>query len=232
MRELLHLHGHTPQNKTEEKWFERDDGDARLARDRELIKNDYPYLKYGLNHREKRIFLRGKIVLIEEFSGVPTNIEVKVIFPDFYPQIEPTAYDADNQFEHVADRHFYPDGRCCLWLPPESEWRVKDDGTLLNFLNQVAVFFERQLIFDASGEKIWAWGSRGHNEDGFIEYIQEKLRVDSERLKFFLPLISNKALLDKKSRCPCGSKRPYRYCHFPMVNELNLLLGGANYDEK
>jgi hypothetical protein len=218
VRELLHLHGHTPQNKSDEKWFERDGGNARLAHDRQLIRSKYPALRYGLNHRKKVVFLQGQIVLKEEVSGIPTSIGTKIIFEDDYPRIEPYALDISNLFKHIADRHFYKDGVCCLWLPPESQWKPEDENSLLDFIDQVAIFFERQLIYDAGG--IWAWGERGHGVSGYIEYIQERLGVNVQKLRIFLSLITRKIGLEKKSRCPCGSKRPYQFCHLPAVIEL------------
>lgn len=221
MRDLLSLHVHTPPKIDDgEKWFERDAGDARFTRDRRLIKTKFPTLKYGLNHRNKSVFLYGEICLKEESSGIPTKIDVKILFPDDYPKIEPIAMETSNLFEHIADRHFYPNGICCLWLPPESHWIADDQNALLNFLDHVAVFFERQLIYDSTGEKIWAWGERGHGRSGYIEYIQEKLFVDAKKLQNFLPLITGTAFLDKKTRCPCGSRRPYQFCHLPTVVEL------------
>lgn len=229
MRDLLYLHVHTPPKiKDGEKWFEQDEGDARLSRDRQLIKGKYPDLKYGLNHRNKFVFLYGEIVLKEASSGIPTRIGVKILFPDEYPKTEPIAVEIANLFEHIADRHFYPNGICCLWLPPESQWNPDDENALLKFLDHVAVFFERQLIYDATGGTVWAWGERGHGRSGYIEYIQEKLNVTSEKLQNFLPLISGKMSFEKKSRCPCGSGRPFRFCHLSMVVELTAVANFIN----
>jgi len=73
------------------------------------------------------------------------------------------------------------------------------------------------------GGTVWAWGERGHGRSGYIEYIQEKLNVSSEKLQIFLPLISGKTNLEKKSRCPCGSSRPFQFCHLPTVVELTAV---------
>ncbi len=231
MRDLLYLHVHTPEIKPADKWFERDEGDARLAHDRRLIAAKYPDLKYVLNHRKKIVFLRGYITLKEETSGIPTRIGAKIVFPDNYPIKEPFAIETWNLFEHIADRHFYKDGVCCLWLPPESQWRADDENVLLNFLDQVAIFFERQLIYDATGGKVWAWGERGHNRSGYIEYIEEKLRIAPDKLHLFLSLITGQTELDKKSRCPCGSRRPYQHCHMPVVIDLTAFAGIIKAEE-
>ncbi len=63
MRELLSLLGHTPKVNGRLNWFERDNGDERLAQDRALIRHDYPDLKYGLNYSHRKVFLYGSLTL-------------------------------------------------------------------------------------------------------------------------------------------------------------------------
>lgn len=166
MRELLYLVGPTPTADDRTPWFEQDEGDERLKRDRQLIRVDYPDLKYGLNHRSKRVFLDGFITLRAE-CGIRTRIKTRVTFDDLYPRYEPIAYETGNMFPHTANRHFYPDGACCLWLPIETQWNPRGATALHSFLDQVSTFFERQLILDASPDKRWAWGQRGHGIEGY-----------------------------------------------------------------
>lgn len=211
MREWLSLLGHTPANKKGEKWYERDAGDARLAYDRKIIAGKYPSLKYALNFQTFKAILQGEIVLREENSGIPTPIKIKIVFPDNYPDNEPTAMDSGNDFVHIADRHFHPNGACCLWLPMESQWNKKDENTLLNFIDQLAIFYERQLIYDSCG--YWVWGERGHGEKGFIEYFGEILGGDGKTVEAFLPVLSNDTFISNKAKCPCGSNRNYNLCH-------------------
>lgn len=221
MRELLSLLGTSRQkNKKEQSWFERDAGDARLAADRQLIAAAYPNLKYGLNFRRHEVFLRGDIVLVEASSGIPTRIATEVRFPDDYPETEPQAFEIGNRFVHEVDRHFYSDTEgCCLWLPPESQWDEKDPAALMNFLDHVTLFYERQLIFDASGGKIWPWGERGHGNNGYLEFFAERLGgIGNARI--FEKIVRKKIQLPRRSQCPCGSGRRYKDCHERAVTEL------------
>lgn len=218
MRDWLNLLGHMPPNKIGEKWFGQDAGDARLAHDRRLLAKDYPNLRFTLNFALSKAVLRGKIVLREENSGIPTPINVKIVFPDDYPSGEPLAMDDGNQFPHIADRHFYQNGVCCLWLPLESQWNAGNENTLLNFVDQTAIFFERQLMYDAGGS--WAWGERSHGNAGFIEFLEENLNGNSETIEIFLPLILNEIFVHNKSKCPCGSRRNYNLCHKQKVEYI------------
>lgn len=212
MREWLHLLGPTPPSDGPLKWFERDEGDARLAHDRALIAEAYPDLKFALNFKFRQVVAQGTITLREENTGVPTVLKTKIIFPDSYPELEPIALDDGGHFHHIADRHFYKSGVCCLWLPLESQWRRDDPDTLLNFVHQVAIFFERQLIYEASGG-VWAWGERGHDEAGYIEFLEEQFGTEYKTIEIFLPAILGKVSIGGKSKCPCKSGRTYGLCH-------------------
>jgi hypothetical protein len=227
VRELLYLVGPTPRTDRRTRWFERDEGDERLKRDRALICHDYPDLRYGLNHRLKRLFLDGTITLCAE-CGIRTRIRTRVVFGDFYPEYEPIAYEAGGMFPHIANRHFYPDGGCCLWLPVESQWRTQAVTGLHSYLDQVATFFERQLIYDASPDKLWAWGHRGHGIEGHIEFMQEALGTDSSLISNFGGLLSGHEEIAPNSECPCESGKKYKHCHARRIVKLLTHLGDRN----
>jgi hypothetical protein len=57
--------------------------------------------------------------------------------------------DDENWFPADLDRHLLTGGRCCLWLPLQSRW-TNDRDALLPFLDELAVFFDRQLVYDAT----------------------------------------------------------------------------------
>lgn len=222
MREWLHLLGPMGKPSDPPKWFERDDGDARLAHDRSLIRSAYPGLTFALNFKLRQVTLRGTITLKEEKSGIPTPIQTKIILPDDYPDREPISADDGDHFEHVADRHFYKTGVCCLWLPLETQWRRDDPEALLNYVHQVAVFFERQLMYDASS--FWAWGQRGHDKAGYIEFLEERLDGDEKLIELFLPVILGGSQVHRRSKCPCKSGRDYIRCHKARVEGIKNLI--------
>jgi hypothetical protein len=228
VRELLSLLGHTLNDGGgRQRWFERDEGAERLAQDRALIRRDYPDLKYGLNFRARRVFLEGTLTLKAE-CGIPTRIETCIIFPDDYPHNEPAAYDSGDMFRHIADRHFFATGCCCLWLRVESKWNSQDATALFHFLDQVSIFFERQLIYDASPEKIWAWGERGHGIAGYIEFVQEALDGDALLVSNFTGLLSGREKVEPTSPCPCGRGKKFKYCHAQRLAAVIKRLGEDN----
>ena len=227
MRELLSLAGPTPNDDGRRRWFERDEGAERLVRDRALIRHDYPGLKYVLNHRQRRVLLDGTITLKAE-CGIPTRIKTRVVFTAGYPDYEPAAFETGNLFPHVADRHFYKDGGCCLWLPVESQWMPQDPDGLHKFLDQVSTFFERQLIYDASPEKVWPWGERRHGIEGYIEFVQEALDGDAVLVSKFTGLLSGREKVEPTSPCPCDGGKKFKYCHEKRLARVIERLGKDN----
>ncbi|MEP7342619.1 MAG: SEC-C metal-binding domain-containing protein [Acidobacteriota bacterium] len=227
MRELLYLVGHTPKDDGKRRWFEQDDGDERLAQDRALIRRDYPGLKYGLNYADRKVFLDGTITLRAE-CGIPTRVRTRVVFPDSYPEMEPMAFETGNLFPHIADRHFFSDGGCCLWLPVESQWKAREAMALHGFLDHVSTFYERQLIYEASPDQRWAWGERGHGIVGYIEFVQDALGGDAALVSNFVGLLSGREEIEPAAGCPCKSGKKFKHCHAKRLVRLIKHLGKHN----
>ena len=206
-------------------WHERDDG-ARLARDKALVCSRYPGLTYGMGVTQRQIILTGDI-RYELACGVPTTANIRIVFPDSYPAQEPGAFDAGTTFPHEPDRHFYPNGRCCLWLPPESEWRPGDPDALLHFLDQVCLFFDRQFIYDALPDesRVWPGGERGHGIEGYLEYISDSLGGDKGLFASLAPVLASHRQIGRNDACPCGSGNKYKKCHLIRVEATRRSIG-------
>lgn len=205
-----------------------------MEADRALIaSSDYAGLKFSIDHARSRCLLDGEIVYGSQ-SGIQTSVSVRVVFPDRYPRDEPRAYDPANRFIHNAHGHFIEDresdGRCCLWLDWDSGWSPSDAGALVAFLDQVALFFHRQLIFEAGGRKEWPGPARGHGERGYYDFLIERLGVDDEGLRPFLPRLEQYGSFPRHGTCPCGSGLAYRDCHLERVAAIVRAVGPANLE--
>lgn len=202
------------------RWYELKDG-ARLTHDRALIAERYPGLSYRIHAVSKRVFLEGNLILRGD-AGVPERIEIRIEFPDHYPREEPTVSEVGERFPHILDRHFHPNGACCLWLPPKSCWKGHDPDGLLSFLDEVVLFFDRQLICDVVGYfpgPQWA-----HGYAGYIEYVQEHLR-DHRLFVALVPVFTNDLNPGRNDVCPCGSGRKFKHCHLDTVETIRLEVG-------
>ncbi len=209
-------------------WYQRDGG-ARLAQDQASISEMFPGLSYRVDETAGRVFLDGLLTLVAE-CGVPTSIVVRVEFPSDYPQGEPHIFEVAGRFPHVSDRHFFADGQCCLWLPTESRWEPDDPEGLCRFLEEVAVFFDQQLVYEAGGRSEWPGEQRSHGDEGYLEYIVDELGGDRHLLVVFAPILLGlqKGRVQSNDPCPCGSRRKYKGCHKPRVEKLERRMGSEN----
>ena len=191
-------------------WFAKDNG-KRLAHDRELVAMHYPQLLYQIEDQQP-VILRGPLLFVSD-SGITTRVVVRINFPNRYPDLEPTAYDDENMFPADLDRHLLRDGRCCLWLPARSQWKPYDSHALLAFLDEIALFFDRQLVYDATGRKKWPGGEYPHGHAGYIELLKETLAVDRRELEALASALLNRVPPERNDPCPCGSGRTFKRCH-------------------
>ncbi len=118
------------------------------------------------------------------------------------------------------DRHFIANGRCCLWLPPKSQWNKNDTKGLIGFIDQVALFFERQLICDALGGGFWPGEEYEHGAKGYLQYIQETLRGDNQLTAIFTPILTGTSIVKRNAKCPCHSGLKYKRCHLRAIEEI------------
>lgn len=190
-----------------------------------MIAGAFPDLAWTVDDATGRASLDGTITLVAEGCGVPTTLAVRVELPRAYPEIEPRAYDAGGAFPHVPDRHFYPDGQCCVWLPPESRWDGDDPNGLHAFLDEVAVFFDRQLVCDATG--VWPGAARGHGFWGYVELVQDLLAGDDALVAALAPVFAGAVAPGRNDPCPCRQGRKYKKCHLSVVESIVRRVGAG-----
>lgn len=208
-------------------WYERSEGVARLVHDRALIAEAYSTLSHRIDDEAERVHLDG-VLVYRAACGIPTEIDVRVDFPFDYPRSEPQAYDAARRFPHSMNRHFSTeDGCCCLWIPPKSRWNPQDRNTLIPFLDEVAVFFDRQLVYDASGQVAWPGGQYGHGAAGYKEWIVEEFGGSAETVAAFLPMMEGAMEVGRNDRCPCGSGLKFKRCHGPTLDRVRRQISFA-----
>lgn len=195
-------------------WCEGDGG-KRLDHDQSLVALAYPGLRFRVN--EDRVTLDGLLPLEAE-CGIITKVQIRIDFLDNYPEREPLAYDASNRFPHIADRHFYTDGRCCLWHPLKSMWQSEEPKGLIAFLDQVSVFFDRQLIYDVT--KTWPGPQYSHGFQGYQEVIVELLGGEPHLVNTFARALTGVSGIGRNSLCPCGSGVKYKKCHRDPVETI------------
>jgi hypothetical protein len=162
--------------------------------------------------------------------GIPTEIFTVVRFPWDYPGHEPVAYDAAKRFlakagSDLVDRHLGSNGQCCLWLDPRSLWDSRDPLALRLFLDELAVFFDRQLIYDLTGE--WPGSSYSHGRDGYLEFIREELGGDAALTEALIAVITMESRIGPNDLCSCGSGKKFKRCHRNVVEKIQGKIGAS-----
>jgi hypothetical protein len=217
----LYRHRRSPNRS--KAWFEHHEG-TLLRTEQALVQRDYPGLAFQIDSSSGRMHLIGAITLLSE-CGVATPISVRIAFPADYPHSEPTASDDAKRFPEEVDRHILKGGKFCLWLPPCSPWNPDDPERLLRFLDEVAVFLERQLVYDATGGRVWPGPQQQHGRAGYEEFMLSLLGGSETDLESLLPAILNRKSPGRNDPCPCRSSRKYKRCHADAVKEIARRIG-------
>jgi len=224
------LYRHRRSGSKPKSWFERSEGQLLLERQRLLVQQHYPGLTFQVDSESGRMLLEGNFVIKAE-CGIPTTFHIRLRFPRDYPASEPTAYDAGSFFPRDVDRHILASGAFCLWLPPCSPWdRTDPNESLLRFLAEVAVFLERQLVYDATGGKQWPGPQYRHGKFGYLDFILSILQGDEQLLNALLPVILGKISPGRNDLCLCGSQMKHKRCHASIVEDLVGRIGRDTLD--
>lgn len=197
-------------------WYERSGGE-RFRHDDAIVRDYYPRLSWTFDEATKLARLDGSITIVEA-GGITTPIDTRIDFPRDYPASEPDAFEVAKRFAWSRDRHIETDGYCCLWLPPFSRWRPEDPDALRDFLDELAVFFHRQLVFDVTQR--WPGPAWDHGVFGYWQFVVEHLGGDRQASAFIAGVS-----LGRNDPCPCGSDRHYKRCHLQVHEDLARRIG-------
>jgi len=206
-----------PRAKT---WYERGDG-ARFKRDDAIVRTCYPELEWKIDQTTRLAALEGDISIAEP-CGTKASVSTRVAFLFDYPKSEPLAFETGHRFVWDKEHHILPaTGYCCLWLPPLSRWNPEDPDALRPFLDELVVFFDRQLVLEASGKQRWPGPSWAHGVFGYWDFVIEQLGSEKAADNF----IAGRAI-GRNEVCPCGSERKYKRCHLPEHEALARRIDG------
>jgi hypothetical protein len=208
-------------------WYKFPEGRSRLAGDRAVAALYVPKMAYGPLLGE--LALRGDVDFTAGSSGIVRTVRAQIQFRGDYPNQAPQAFVRRGQFEpQVATRHFRGDGSCCLWfVRAEDGWQAGDPHAFEHFLQQLLVFFDRQLAYDAVGEfpgKVWV-----HDRPIAQSYCEDRLERNPmliEAFKVFRRGLGPSA----GGPCPCLLGRTFAQCHQLDFVDLRQRLSGLKFD--
>ena len=201
---------------------------TRLTHDRAIVRDRYPGLALSSNIQTHRLELTGTLRLLEETTGQPTDLHLRLVFPSDYPAHEPTVYEMGGRFPRIADRHVNEtDGSFCLWLDPLSRWDPLDPNALLVLLDRVSVFCEDQLTYEVAGR--FPHGEWAHGSAGYAECLFELLGRDSSIMDALSSRPDPVEFPARNDPCVCASGIKFKKCHMTSLEAAFHRLGARHF---
>lgn len=168
------------------------------------------YLENGI------YFIRGNFPILDINQRRIDDFIIEIKIPNNFPEEVPEVRETGNKIPKIADRHFYPSGRACLFLLEERHKYLPNGTTIIEFIEgPIKSFFIGQAGFTQTGK--WIFGERAHNEEGIIDYYKNIIGTDDAEIvtRFIEYLSKNK--VKGHWECYCGSKKRMRNCHFKTL---------------
>jgi hypothetical protein len=208
-------------------WYKFPEGRSRLARDRDVAALYVPKMAYG--PLVGKLFLSGEVGIVTEPSGIVRTVHTRIQFDERYPYISPEAFVRKGQFEpQDATRHFRGDRSCCLWfVRAEDGWDGSHSHAFEHFLQQLLVFFDRQLCYDAIGEfpgDVWA-----HDRPIAEIFVEDRLGNDAFLVDAFKTFRRGGRPF-RVDACPCRSGNRFAECHEAEFVDMRQRLSGLKFE--
>jgi hypothetical protein len=159
-------------------WFDLDP--ERLQRERAIVESHFPYLNFEIDSQSGQVVFDGWIPFATR-SGIPEPAHIRVTLATCHPDEEPVVEDVEGRFPKTPTFHkFASTNRNCIWWHEESKWSKEDDA-LLQFLQQVLVHVERQIICEADPKNRWPGPEHPHSAQA-VRMVLALERLDSRWL--------------------------------------------------
>jgi hypothetical protein len=155
----------------------------------------------------------GRIDVIDNAGNNWDTYEVKILFPENYPNVLPKLFEIGGKIKREPDWHINADGSCCLGPDVKLIRALGGKITLLNWLKIHVVSFLANHYYKIKNE-VYAGKEYSHGTRGIIEYYQELWNINNiYDLRRRLEYITGVRKWGKNKKCFCGSGKQYKLCH-------------------
>jgi hypothetical protein len=193
-----------------------------------LLARHYSTLTLEVDEQERRARITGRLEVVAGCGTSRGEVALEFVYPPDYPASPPRVREMEGRFPHDIERHIVKDGWFCLQLPETRELDLAATHTIVDFVDQVVVFLDRQFVYESMGGK-WPGPAWGHGYAAHAEYLQQELGVETGRLRALLSSLLARAP-GRNDTCPCGSGSKFKRCHLGAVQQLRLRHGIAEFD--
>ena len=190
----------------------------------ELINEEYKTVvgKYHkLNPPQQRgglWYICGCIDVIDDEGKNWGTYLVEIRFPKDYPKNPPDLIETGSKIIRHEDWHVNKDGTCCLAPRARIFIQLKNQITLLGWLDLFAQpFLANHVFLERSGE--YAAGEFAHFSKGIIKSYAEifGLNSNAETIQLLRYVIGDRTI-SRNDPCFCGSGKKYKHCYLKNVS--------------
>ncbi len=175
-----------------------------------------PYASLRLTEDGDKIEVHGTYPVVHG-EEVLDQYEVRIRFPETYPDDPPEVWETAGKIPRLADRH--NSETACLFVP--FEWRMRrPDLSFRTFLDDaMRGYFIGQSLAELG--KPWPFGEREHGVEGMLQALADLLGVQDLEAARQAMLMLLKPAIKGHWNCFCGSGRRLRNCHGDRLRILH-----------
>lgn len=162
--------------------------------------------------------IAGTIDVIDDEGRYWDSYHVLIIIPDKYPNDLPVLIETSKKIERHIDWHIIGEGICCLSTQSKMFYELKDDITLLRWLDKFAHPYLANHVYKLKTGR-YANEEFSHGTLGIIEGWNQILH--SNDTKQTLSLLKRMAGIESMAfnqLCFCNSGKKYKRCY--LLNEV------------
>jgi hypothetical protein len=178
----------------------------------------------GLSARpqqDKSLIFEGNLFFkayYKDLEQITDTYVIHIHIPRYFPRELPKVRDANSRIPR--DFHTNPDGTLCLGSPIQLFLNLRNNPTLVGFVDTCLIPFLYSYSYKEKFGKM-PFGDLAHGRFGIVQDYMRLLRVDSEEACMkMIYLLGVKKRIANKSPCPCQSGRRLGKCHNHLLNSL------------
>ena len=158
---------------------------------------------------------------LDGFEQITDSYSVEIQIPQVFPREAPRVFERGGRIPESF--HTNPDGTLCLGAPIRILLMLRDNPTLIGFVNSCVVpFLYGHSYLEQNG--VLPQGELTHGESGLIQDYMTLFGVKNEVVcSRLLKLLGKKKRVANKYPCPCGSGRRVGKCHNDILNSLRKI---------
>jgi hypothetical protein len=203
-------------------WYQR--WPARYAAEQAIVSAHPSALTMAIDHQRRLVLIEGKLRYPTP-GGSVQSVRIRITLAENHPFAPPIADDVETRFPRTAEFHKIPGtDHLCLWFYPEAEWE-SDVGALDLYLSQVVLHVHRQLVYEADPSHRWPGPELPHTRDDAFRTLLEEAVSSEQVVATVVESWTGRTTVDLYGLCPCGLGRKWKWCHRPVVVELERKCG-------